>query len=48
METAWLSHFAGAAAFVFGPWWDANAITAADNRTPTAWGNAVKSGLLGE
>jgi Cellulase (glycosyl hydrolase family 5) len=41
-------NFAGAAAFVFGPWWDANAMTAPDNQTPTAWGSAVKSGLFGE
>jgi hypothetical protein len=40
-------NYAGAAAFVFGPWYDANGITAADNTTPTAWGSAVKNNFLG-
>lgn len=39
-------NFAGATPFVWGPWWDANALTAADNTTPTAWGRAVRDGLL--
>jgi hypothetical protein len=39
-------NYAGAAAFVFGPWWDANALTAGNNQTPTTWGSAVKGGLV--
>lgn len=37
---------AGASAFLWGPWFDANAITAADNTTPTTWGGYVKNNLL--
>lgn len=32
---------AGASAFLFGPWLDANAMTAANNTTPTTWGTQV-------
>ncbi|HJP81760.1 MAG TPA: cellulase family glycosylhydrolase [Candidatus Saccharimonadales bacterium] len=32
---------AGASAFLFGPWLDQNAMTAADNTTPTTWGTQV-------
>lgn len=37
---------AGATAFLFGPWLDANAMTAADNTTKTTWGNQVDNNLL--
>jgi Cellulase (glycosyl hydrolase family 5) len=40
-------NYVGAAAFVFGPWWDSNALTTANNTTPTAWGASVKDGLFG-
>jgi cellulase (glycosyl hydrolase family 5) len=39
-------NYVGAAAFVFGPWWDANALTGPDNVTQTAWGSAVKDKLF--
>jgi len=39
-------NYVGAAAFVFGPWWDANALTGSDNVTPTAWGATVKDKLF--
>jgi hypothetical protein len=39
-------NYVGAAAFVFGPWYDANAITGSDNATPTGWGTAVRDNLL--
>jgi hypothetical protein len=39
-------NYVGAAAFVFGPWWDANALTGSDNVTPTAWGKTVKDKLF--
>jgi hypothetical protein len=39
-------NYVGAAAFVFGPWWDANALTGSDNVTPTAWGGTVKDKLF--
>lgn len=32
---------AGASAFLFGPWLDENAMTEADNVTPTTWGTQV-------
>jgi Fibronectin type III domain/Cellulase (glycosyl hydrolase family 5) len=38
-------NYAGATAFVWGAWWDANALTDASNN-PTAWGRAVRDGLL--
>lgn len=37
---------AGASAFLWGPWVDANAITASDNVTPTTWGGYAKNNLL--
>lgn len=40
-------NFVGATSFVWGPWWDANGITEADNVTPTAWGRAVRDEFLG-
>ena len=39
-------NYAGAAAFVFGPWYDANALTGADSAIPTAWGTAVRDNLF--
>jgi hypothetical protein len=39
-------NYVGAAAFLFGPWFDANAMTGADNVTPTAWGTAVRGNLF--
>jgi hypothetical protein len=39
-------NYVGAAAFVFGPWYDANAMTGADSATPTAWGTAVRDNLF--
>jgi hypothetical protein len=38
---------AGATAFLFGPWFDANAMTASDNVTPTQWGGYVETDFLG-
>jgi Cellulase (glycosyl hydrolase family 5) len=35
-------NYVGAAAFLFGPWFDANGLTGADNATPTAWGAVVR------
>ena len=40
-------NYAGAAAFLFGPWFDANAMAASDNLSPTGWGASVKNNLLG-
>ncbi|MBA3260981.1 MAG: cellulase family glycosylhydrolase [Thermoleophilaceae bacterium] len=40
-------NYVGAAAFVFGPWFDANAMNAANGQNPTAWGTSVKDKLLG-
>jgi hypothetical protein len=37
---------AGASAFLWGPWFDANAITTANNTTPTTWGGYVKNNFL--
>ena len=37
---------AGASAFLFGPWLDANAMTGADNTTPTTWGTQVNDLFL--
>jgi hypothetical protein len=37
---------AGATGFLFGPWFDANAMTASDNVTPTQWGGYVKNNFL--
>ncbi|MEA2418729.1 MAG: endoglucanase [Thermoleophilaceae bacterium] len=39
-------NYVGAAAFVFGPWYDANGLTGADNASPTTWGSAVKGSLF--
>jgi hypothetical protein len=36
----------GAEAFLFGPWYDANAMTGSDNTTPTQWGGYVKNGFF--
>jgi hypothetical protein len=35
-------NYVGAAAFLFGPWFDANAMTASNNVGATAWGTAAK------
>ena len=40
------ANFVGATSFVWGPWWDANGLTEADNTTPTAWGRAARDGFL--
>jgi len=37
---------AGGSAFLFGPWLDANAMTAADNTTKTTWGDQVDTNFL--
>jgi hypothetical protein len=39
-------NYVGATSFVWGPWWDGNALTDQDNN-PTAWGRAVRDNLLG-
>ena len=39
-------NYVGATSFVWGPWWDANALTDASNSTPTAWGLAVRDNFL--
>jgi hypothetical protein len=36
----------GATPFVWGAWWDANALTDGSNTNPTAWGQAVRDNLL--
>jgi hypothetical protein len=50
-------NYAGAVAFLFGPWFDANAMTCqsgqtppncgTDNATPTTWGTSVRDAFLG-
>jgi hypothetical protein len=35
-------NYVGAAAFVFGAWWDANALTAANNTSTTTWGSSAR------
>lgn len=40
-------NYVGAAAFVFGPWFDANAITGSNNSSTTTWGASVRDRLLG-
>lgn len=35
-------NYVGAAAFVFGGWWDANAMTASNNVSATRWGSATR------
>jgi hypothetical protein len=46
-DAAWAarSNYAGATPFLFGPWFDANAMTAANMTTPTTWGFAVRDFL---
>ncbi|MCB0906034.1 MAG: fibronectin type III domain-containing protein [Nocardioidaceae bacterium] len=39
-------NFAGATAFLWGPWWDANAMLDADGN-PTIWGHTVRDAFLG-
>ncbi len=46
LDNAARPHFVGATSFVWGPWWDANGLTQADNTTPTDWGRAVRDGFL--
>jgi Cellulase (glycosyl hydrolase family 5) len=36
-------NYVGAAAFLFGPWFDANALTTTNNVSTTAWGNAART-----
>jgi hypothetical protein len=40
-------NYVGAAAFLFGPWFDANAMTGANNSSATTWGTSVRTRLLG-
>lgn len=41
--------YAGAVSFLWGPWYDSNAVTGTDNVTPVApWGNDVKNNFLGK
>jgi hypothetical protein len=40
-----LPGYAGAFAWVWGPWSDANAMVGDDNVTTTAWGNVVRNFL---
>ena len=35
-------NYVGAAAFLFGAWWDANALTAANNTSTTTWGSSAR------
>ena len=35
-------NYVGAAAFLFGAWWDANALTAANNASTTTWGSSAR------
>ncbi|HEX8390498.1 MAG TPA: hypothetical protein VF597_03700 [Candidatus Saccharimonadales bacterium] len=39
-------NYVGATPFVWGPWWDANALTDGSNSTPTQWGAAVRDNFL--
>ena len=39
-------NYVGAAAFLFGPWFDANAMTGADDASPTLWGTAVRDNFF--
>ena len=41
------SNYVGGAAFVWGAWTDANALTAVNNTTPTTWGTSVRNGFGG-
>jgi hypothetical protein len=38
-------NYVGAAAFLFGAWWDANAMTASNNVSATTWGNSARTFL---
>ena len=40
-------NYVGAAAFVFGAWWDANAMTGSNNVSATRWGSATRMFLAG-
>lgn len=46
LDNADRSNFAGATAFLWGPWWDANALLDTAGN-PTSWGLAVRDGFLG-
>ena len=35
-------NYVGAAAFVFGNWWDANAMTSSNNVSTTTWGSSAR------
>jgi Cellulase (glycosyl hydrolase family 5) len=35
-------NYVGAAAFLFGAWWDANALTTANNASTTTWGSSAR------
>jgi hypothetical protein len=39
-------NYAGATAFLWGPWWDGNALTDGTNTAPTTWGTSVRDGFL--
>jgi hypothetical protein len=38
-------NYVGYTAFVWGPWWDANALTDTSNSTPTVWGQALRDAM---
>jgi Cellulase (glycosyl hydrolase family 5) len=38
-------NYVGAAAFLFGGWWDANALTAGNNVSATTWGSSARAFL---
>ena len=38
--------YVGVTSFVWGDWWDVNALTDASNSTPTRWGRSVRDSLL--
>jgi hypothetical protein len=38
-------NYVGAAAFLFGAWWDANALTATNNTSATTWGSSARTFL---
>lgn len=46
LDNADRPNFAGATAFLWGPWWDANALLDTAGN-PTTWGLAVRDGFLG-
>lgn len=37
--------YVGVTSFVWGDWWDVNALTEADDTTPTEWGRSVRDAL---